>query len=130
MIFKFSSLRLLTLLYISKWVKNWSDLELWEPLYSTKKSFIFIFLLSSKTKDSMGFFFLSSKQALALIELYNAPAGRYKDDVYLLPKKMGKLFTFLLQMDFSYCSLQKKKNYALSKIQPDCFIFYLLNVIC
>lgn len=29
-------------------------------------------------------------QALALIELYNAPEGRYKKDVYLLPKKMGK----------------------------------------
>ena len=29
-------------------------------------------------------------QALALIELFNAPAGRYKADVYLLPKKMGK----------------------------------------
>ena len=25
-----------------------------------------------------------------MIELYNAPAGRYKHDVYLLPKKMGK----------------------------------------
>lgn len=31
-----------------------------------------------------------SFQALALIELYNAPEGRYKQDVYLLPKKMGK----------------------------------------
>lgn len=31
-----------------------------------------------------------SAQALALIELYNAPEGRYKQDVYLLPKKMGK----------------------------------------
>lgn len=30
-------------------------------------------------------------QALALIELYNAPEGRYKQDVYLLPKKMGKI---------------------------------------
>lgn len=29
------------------------------------------------------------QQALALIELFNAPAGRYKSDVYLLPKKMG-----------------------------------------
>lgn len=29
-------------------------------------------------------------QALALIELFNAPEGRYKQDVYLLPKKMGK----------------------------------------
>ena len=28
-------------------------------------------------------------QALALIELYNAPPNRYKCDVYLLPKKMG-----------------------------------------
>lgn len=31
-------------------------------------------------------------QALALIELYNAPEGRYKQDVYLLPKKMGELY--------------------------------------
>ncbi|NXY11466.1 SAHH3 Adenosylhomocysteinase, partial [Pteruthius melanotis] len=31
---------------------------------------------------------VSSPQALALIELYNAPEGRYKQDVYLLPKKM------------------------------------------
>ena len=29
-------------------------------------------------------------QALALIEMFNAPEGRYKQDVYLLPKKMGK----------------------------------------
>uniref|UniRef100_A0A2K5VMR0 Adenosylhomocysteinase like 1 n=1 Tax=Macaca fascicularis TaxID=9541 RepID=A0A2K5VMR0_MACFA len=28
--------------------------------------------------------------ALALIELYNAPEGRYKQDVYLLPKKMDE----------------------------------------
>lgn len=28
-------------------------------------------------------------QALALIELFNAPVSRYKSDVYLLPKKMG-----------------------------------------
>jgi len=33
---------------------------------------------------------LWSLQALALIELYNAPEGRYKQDVYLLPKKMGE----------------------------------------
>lgn len=35
-------------------------------------------------------FSLCSPQALALIELYNAPEGRYKQDVYLLPKKMGE----------------------------------------
>ena len=34
-------------------------------------------------------------QALALIELFNAPPGRYKQDVYLLPKKMGRLCFFL-----------------------------------
>ena len=33
--------------------------------------------------------FLKFLQALALIELFNAPQGRYKSDVYLLPKKMG-----------------------------------------
>uniref|UniRef100_A0A8C8D3Y4 S-adenosyl-L-homocysteine hydrolase NAD binding domain-containing protein n=1 Tax=Oncorhynchus tshawytscha TaxID=74940 RepID=A0A8C8D3Y4_ONCTS len=32
----------------------------------------------------------ATTQALALIELFNAPEGRYKQDVYLLPKKMGK----------------------------------------
>ena len=32
----------------------------------------------------------ASTQALALIELYNAPNNRYKNDVYLLPKKMDE----------------------------------------
>ncbi|XP_063994938.1 adenosylhomocysteinase-like 1 isoform X3 [Diachasmimorpha longicaudata] len=32
----------------------------------------------------------AATQALALIELFNAPPGRYKSDVYLLPKKMAK----------------------------------------
>ncbi|CAF1005467.1 unnamed protein product [Rotaria sp. Silwood1] len=32
----------------------------------------------------------AATQALALIELYNAPANRYKCDVYLLPKKMDE----------------------------------------
>ncbi|XP_046991738.1 adenosylhomocysteinase-like 1 isoform X1 [Schistocerca americana] len=32
----------------------------------------------------------SATQALALIELFNAPHGRYKSDVYLLPKKMDE----------------------------------------
>ena len=33
----------------------------------------------------------ATTQALALIELFNAPSGRYKQDVYLLPKKLGEL---------------------------------------
>lgn len=32
----------------------------------------------------------ASTQVLALIELFSAPAGRYKQDVYLLPKKMDE----------------------------------------
>eukprot|EP00095_Tigriopus_kingsejongensis_P008462 snap_masked-scaffold18_size714446-processed-gene-3.6 protein:Tk08462 transcript:snap_masked-scaffold18_size714446-processed-gene-3.6-mRNA-1 annotation:"hypothetical protein SINV_08970" len=34
-------------------------------------------------------------QALALIELYNAPAGRYKADVYLMPKLMDEFVASL-----------------------------------
>ena len=37
---------------------------------------------------------LSIAQTLALIELFNAPSGRYKADVYLLPKKMGTCLVF------------------------------------
>lgn len=32
----------------------------------------------------------AATQALALIELFNAPPGRYRQDVYLLPKKMDE----------------------------------------
>lgn len=51
----------------------------------------------------------SATQALALIELFNAPVGRYKSDVYLLPKKMGKssnLITsnyIILVANFPFC---------------------------
>lgn len=49
-----------------------------------------------------------SVQALALIELYNAPEGRYKQDVYLLPKKMGndeppELLCFCGGIDGGFC---------------------------
>ncbi|XP_037952520.1 adenosylhomocysteinase-like 1 isoform X2 [Teleopsis dalmanni] len=37
----------------------------------------------------------AATQALALIELYNAPQGRYKYDVYLLPKKMDEYVAIL-----------------------------------
>jgi adenosylhomocysteinase len=32
----------------------------------------------------------AATQALALIEMFNAPPARYKQDVYLLPKKMDE----------------------------------------
>ncbi|XP_015258866.1 PREDICTED: adenosylhomocysteinase 2-like [Cyprinodon variegatus] len=46
--------------------------------------------LSCSTVPSFVLSVTAATQALALIELYNAPAGRYKQDVYLLPKKMDE----------------------------------------
>uniref|UniRef100_A0A8C4EJ90 S-adenosyl-L-homocysteine hydrolase NAD binding domain-containing protein n=1 Tax=Dicentrarchus labrax TaxID=13489 RepID=A0A8C4EJ90_DICLA len=46
--------------------------------------------LSCSTVPSLVLSITATTQALALIELYSAPEGRYKQDVYLLPKKMGK----------------------------------------
>ncbi|OON20425.1 adenosylhomocysteinase, partial [Opisthorchis viverrini] len=46
--------------------------------------------LSCSTVPSIVISVSASTQALALIELYNAPPGRYKNDVYLLPKKMDE----------------------------------------
>ena len=47
----------------------------------------------------------AATQALALIELYNAPSGRYKQDVYLLPKKMGESYSELWFIVSGYCIL-------------------------
>ncbi|KAM9753974.1 S-adenosylhomocysteine hydrolase-like protein 1 isoform 1-T1 [Menidia menidia] len=46
--------------------------------------------LSCSTVPSFVLSITATTQALALIELYNAPQGRYKKDVYLLPKKMDE----------------------------------------
>jgi adenosylhomocysteinase len=46
--------------------------------------------LSCSSVPSFVISITSTTQALALIELFNAPAGRYKSDVYLLPKKMDE----------------------------------------
>ncbi|CAH8533828.1 unnamed protein product [Heterobilharzia americana] len=46
--------------------------------------------LSCSTVPSIVVSVSASTQVLALIELYNAPTGRYKNDVYLLPKKMDE----------------------------------------
>ncbi|KAA8591146.1 hypothetical protein FQN60_002089 [Etheostoma spectabile] len=46
--------------------------------------------LSCSTVPTFVLSITATTQALALIELFNAPEGRYKQDVYLLPKKMGK----------------------------------------
>uniref|UniRef100_A0A8B9JSP8 Adenosylhomocysteinase-like 1 n=1 Tax=Astyanax mexicanus TaxID=7994 RepID=A0A8B9JSP8_ASTMX len=46
--------------------------------------------LSCSTVPSFVLSITATTQALALIELYNAPEGRYRQDVYLLPKKMDE----------------------------------------
>uniref|UniRef100_A0A8D3C8U3 S-adenosyl-L-homocysteine hydrolase NAD binding domain-containing protein n=1 Tax=Scophthalmus maximus TaxID=52904 RepID=A0A8D3C8U3_SCOMX len=46
--------------------------------------------LSCSTVPSFVLSVTATTQALALIELSNAPEGRYKQDVYLLPKKMDE----------------------------------------
>jgi len=46
----------------------------------------------------------SSTQALALIELFSAP-GRYKSDVYLLPKKMGRFLVKIAKEIFGQFKL-------------------------
>ncbi|KAM4572528.1 S-adenosylhomocysteine hydrolase-like protein 1 isoform 3-T3 [Odontesthes bonariensis] len=46
--------------------------------------------LSCSTLPSFVLSITATTQALALMELYNAPQGRYKKDVYLLPKKIDE----------------------------------------
>uniref|UniRef100_F6SIF5 S-adenosyl-L-homocysteine hydrolase NAD binding domain-containing protein n=1 Tax=Monodelphis domestica TaxID=13616 RepID=F6SIF5_MONDO len=46
--------------------------------------------LSCSTVPTFVLSITATTQALALIELYNAPEGHYKQDVYLLPKKMDE----------------------------------------
>lgn len=44
------------------------------------------------------------------MELFNAPIGRYKSDVYLLPKKMGELsfkYYFIYEIINSYFVLDE-----------------------
>ncbi|XP_044048869.1 S-adenosylhomocysteine hydrolase-like protein 1 isoform X4 [Siniperca chuatsi] len=51
--------------------------------------------LSCSTVPSFVLSITATTQALALIELYSAPEGRYKHDVYLLPKKMDEFVASL-----------------------------------
>merc|ERR1719288_274954 len=61
-------------------------------------------------------------QALALIELFNAPAGRYKADVYLMPKLMGEFVASLPLSAFdshlAELSEHQAKYMGLSKTGP------------
>ena len=46
--------------------------------------------ITRRSKYNTRNFPIRNDAALALIELFNAPPGRYKQDVYLLPKKMDE----------------------------------------
>lgn len=64
----------------------------------------------------------ATTQALALIELFNAPLGRYKQDVYLLPKKMDEYVASLHLQSFdahlTELSDDQAKYLGLSKTGP------------
>ena len=67
-------------------------------------------------------YLLCSFQALALIELFNAPAGRYKADVYLMPKLMDEFVSSLhlntFEAHLSELSDEQAKYMGLSKAGP------------
>ncbi|KAI7792138.1 putative adenosylhomocysteinase 3 [Triplophysa rosa] len=65
--------------------------------------------LSCSTVPTFVLSITATTQALALIELYNAPEGRYKQDVYLLPKKMG-------MRCFNKCILEHHMQYTQSEV--------------
>jgi len=64
----------------------------------------------------------ATTQALALIELFNAPSGRYKNDVYLLPKKMDEYVASLHLSNFdahlTELSDEQARYMGLSKTGP------------
>ena len=65
---------------------------------------------------------ISLLQALALIELFNAPTGRYKADVYLMPKLMDEFVSSLHLASFeahlTELSEEQAKYMGLSKAGP------------
>lgn len=64
----------------------------------------------------------AATQALALIELFNAPAGRYKADVYLMPKLMDEFVASLhlsaFEAHLSELTDEQAKYMGLSKTGP------------
>jgi len=64
----------------------------------------------------------AATQALALIELFNAPSGRYKADVYLMPKLMDEFVASLhlnaFAANLTELSEEQAKYMGLSKTGP------------
>ncbi|XP_036346687.1 adenosylhomocysteinase-like 2 [Rhagoletis pomonella] len=78
--------------------------------------------LSCSTVPSFVVSVTASAQALALIELFNAPVGRYKSDVYLLPKKMDEYVASLhlpvLDAHLTELTDEQAKYLGLNKAGP------------
>ncbi|XP_067292862.1 adenosylhomocysteinase like 2a isoform X4 [Pseudorasbora parva] len=78
--------------------------------------------LSSSTVPIYVLSITATTQALALIELFNAPEGRYKQDVYLLPKKLDEYVASLHLQTFdahlTELSDDQAKYMGLSKHGP------------
>ncbi|XP_030281938.1 S-adenosylhomocysteine hydrolase-like protein 1 isoform X2 [Sparus aurata] len=78
--------------------------------------------LSCSTVPSLVLSITATTQAMALIELYSAPEGRYKQDVYLLPKKMDEFVAslHLLTLDAHVTELtdEQAKYLGISKHGP------------
>ncbi|KAK9516840.1 hypothetical protein VZT92_024750 [Zoarces viviparus] len=84
--------------------------------------------LSCSTVPSFVLSVTATTQALALIELYSAPEGRYKQDVYLLPKKMDEYVASLHLPTFdahlSEVTDDQAKYLGISKhgpFKPNCY---------
>ena len=70
----------------------------------------------------------ATTQALALIELFNAPSGRYKADVYLMPKMMDEYVASLhipaFQAHLTELTADQEKYLGLCKkgpFKPNCY---------
>ncbi|KAI3371429.1 hypothetical protein L3Q82_024030 [Scortum barcoo] len=74
--------------------------------------------LSCSTVPSFVLSITATTQALALIELYGAPEGRYKQDVYLLPKKMGNLHLPTCDAHLTELTDEQAKYLGISKHGP------------
>uniref|UniRef100_A0A671P7T4 Adenosylhomocysteinase 2-like n=1 Tax=Sinocyclocheilus anshuiensis TaxID=1608454 RepID=A0A671P7T4_9TELE len=78
--------------------------------------------LSSSTVPTYVLSITATAQALALIELFNAPEGRYKQDVYLLPKKLDEYVASLHLQTFdahlTELTDEQAKYMGLSKYGP------------
>ncbi|XP_070686430.1 S-adenosylhomocysteine hydrolase-like protein 1 isoform X2 [Pempheris klunzingeri] len=84
--------------------------------------------LSCSTVPALVLSITATTQALALIELYSAPEGRYKQDVYLLPKKMDEFVASLhlpaFDAHLSELTDEQAKYLGISKLgpfKPNCY---------